>query len=102
MSSIFHKKRMKRFDFTAMIHKVDLFSFVFWEKLKTQKTFRNKLTLTTMKKIFLREAGRQQEARSHFVGVLKTDFLSEAFVSKRKIIALSSTFLWILFSHTAM
>ena len=57
------------------------------------------LNFTTMKKIFLREAGRQQEARSHFVGVLKTDFLSEAFVSKRKIIALSSTFLWILSPH---
>ena len=32
-----HKKRTKKFDFTTMIPQVDLFSFVFWEKLKTPK-----------------------------------------------------------------
>ena len=31
------KKRTKNFDFTTMIPQVDLFSFVFWEKLKTPK-----------------------------------------------------------------
>ena len=31
------KKRTKKFDFTTMIPQVDLFSFVFWEKLKTPK-----------------------------------------------------------------
>ena len=31
------KKRTKKFDFTSMIPQVDLFSFVFWEKLKTSK-----------------------------------------------------------------
>ena len=31
------KKRTKKLDFTSMIPQVDLFSFVFWEKLKTQK-----------------------------------------------------------------
>ena len=29
------KKRTKKFDFNTMIPQVDLFSFVFWEKLKT-------------------------------------------------------------------
>ena len=31
------KKRTNKFDFTTMIPQVDLFSFVFWEKLKTPK-----------------------------------------------------------------
>ena len=31
------KKQTKIFDFTIMIPQVDLFSFVFWEKLKTAK-----------------------------------------------------------------
>ena len=31
------KKRTKKFEFTTMIPQVDLFSFVFWEKLKTPK-----------------------------------------------------------------
>ena len=31
------KKRTKKFDFTTLIPQVDLFSFVFWEKLKTLK-----------------------------------------------------------------
>ena len=31
------KKRMKQFDLTTMIPQVDLFSFVFWKKLKTPK-----------------------------------------------------------------
>ena len=29
------KKGTKEFDFTTMIPQIDLFSFVFWEKLKT-------------------------------------------------------------------
>ena len=33
----FSQKTNKKFDFTTMIPKVDLFSFVFWEKLKTPK-----------------------------------------------------------------
>ena len=37
MSSISSKKRTKEFDFTAMIPKIDLFSFVFWRKSKTPK-----------------------------------------------------------------
>ena len=45
MSSISSKKRTKKFDFTAMIPQVDLFSFVFWRKPKTtKKPFRNYLT----------------------------------------------------------
>ena len=31
------KKRTKKIDFTTMIPQVDLFLFVFWEKLKTPK-----------------------------------------------------------------
>ena len=31
------KKRTKKFDFTTMIPQVDLFFFIFWEKLKTPK-----------------------------------------------------------------
>ena len=31
------KKRTKEFNFTTMIPHVDLFLFVFWEKLKTPK-----------------------------------------------------------------
>ena len=31
------KKRTKKIDFTSMIPQVDLFLFVFWEKLKPQK-----------------------------------------------------------------
>ena len=31
------KKQTKKFDFTTIIPQVDLFSFVFWEKLKTPK-----------------------------------------------------------------
>ena len=31
------KKRTKKFDFNTMIPQVDLFSFVFWKKLKTPK-----------------------------------------------------------------
>ena len=31
------KKRTKKFNFTTTIPQVDLFSFVFWEKLKTPK-----------------------------------------------------------------
>ena len=31
------KKRTNKFDFTTMIPHVDLFSFVFWRKLKTPK-----------------------------------------------------------------
>ena len=31
------KKRTKKFDFNTMIPQVDLFSFVFWEKLKTPR-----------------------------------------------------------------
>ena len=31
------KKRTKKFDFTTMMSQVDLFSFLCWEKLKTQK-----------------------------------------------------------------
>ena len=34
---------MNEFDFTAMIPQVDLFSFAFWKKLKTQKDI-SKLT----------------------------------------------------------
>ena len=37
MSSISSKKRTKEFNFTTMIPQVDLFSFVFWRKLKTPK-----------------------------------------------------------------
>ena len=36
-SSISSKKRTNKFDFTTMIPQVDLFSFVFWKKLKTPK-----------------------------------------------------------------
>ena len=36
------KKRANKFKFTTMIPQVDLFSFIFWKKLKTpKKTFRN-------------------------------------------------------------
>ena len=31
------KKRTNKFDFTTMIPQVDLFSFIFWRKLKTPK-----------------------------------------------------------------
>ena len=31
------KKRRKKFNFTAMIPQVNLFSFVFWKKAKTPK-----------------------------------------------------------------
>ena len=31
------KNRGEKFDFTTMIPQIDLFSFVFWEKLKTPK-----------------------------------------------------------------
>ena len=31
------KNRMKKIEFTTMIPQVDLFSFIFWEKLKTPK-----------------------------------------------------------------
>ena len=31
------KKRTNEFDFTTMIPQVDLFTFVFWKKLKTLK-----------------------------------------------------------------
>ena len=37
VSSILPKKTKKKFDFTTMIPQVDLFSSVFWEKLKTPK-----------------------------------------------------------------
>ena len=33
------KKQTNKFDFTAMIPEVDLFSFVFWRKLKTPKRY---------------------------------------------------------------
>ena len=33
----FSQKTNEKFDFTTMIPQVDLFSFVFWEKLKTPK-----------------------------------------------------------------
>ena len=33
----FPKKRTKKFNFTTLISQVDLFSFVFWQKLKTSK-----------------------------------------------------------------
>ena len=31
------KKRAKKIDFTTVIPQVDLFSFIFWKKLKTAK-----------------------------------------------------------------
>ena len=31
------KKQTKKFDFTTIIPQVNLFSFIFWEKLKTPK-----------------------------------------------------------------
>ena len=37
MSSISSKKRTKEFDFTTMIPQIDLFSFIFWRKLKATK-----------------------------------------------------------------
>ena len=37
------KKRTKKFDLATMIPQVDLFSFVFWKNLKTQKDI-SKLT----------------------------------------------------------
>ena len=37
--SVSSKKRMNEFDFTTMIPQVDLFSFVFWRKLKTPKSY---------------------------------------------------------------
>ena len=37
------KKLTKKIDFTTMIPQVDLFSFVFWEKLKIKKDI-SKLT----------------------------------------------------------
>ena len=36
-SSISYKKQTNEFDFTTMIHQVDLFSFVFWRKSTTPK-----------------------------------------------------------------
>ena len=33
------KKQTNKFDFTTMIPQVDLFSFVFWRKLKTPKSY---------------------------------------------------------------
>ena len=39
MSSISSNKRTKEFDFTTMIPQFDLFSFVFWRKLKTPKKY---------------------------------------------------------------
>ena len=33
------KKRMNEFNFTTKIPQVDLFSFVFWRKLMTQKSY---------------------------------------------------------------
>ena len=35
VSSILPKNEQKKFDFTTMIPQVNLFSFVFWRKLKT-------------------------------------------------------------------
>jgi hypothetical protein len=37
LSSILPKNERKKSDFTTMILQVDLFSFIFWEKLKTPK-----------------------------------------------------------------
>ena len=42
-SSISSKKRMNKFNFTTIIPQVDLFSFVLWRKLTTQK-INSKLT----------------------------------------------------------
>ena len=36
-ADVSYKKRTNEFDFTTMIPQVDLFSFVFWKKLKTPK-----------------------------------------------------------------
>ena len=37
VTSIPPKNEQKKIDFTTMIPQVDLFSFVFWRKLKTSK-----------------------------------------------------------------
>ena len=44
------KKRTKKFDFTTIVPQVELFSFVFWENLRHQKTFKNKQTFSSSKK----------------------------------------------------
>ena len=51
-AAVSSKKQTNEFDFTTMIHQVDLFSFIIWKKLKTPKRhFEINWPLVLMKKL---------------------------------------------------